>query len=1129
LLGDSLCKLCPRIAPDNLDRLSYEVRQQIGSKDLPKTGGSEEQTVVKRRKFSRKRLWLLAAGILVLSLATVAGLFATGPVRVPFLGSLLAYQGTRGPVQLHVGSASLDFTAGEGVNILIEDARADIAGASPVSISLPSLTAPLDRQALYSGKINFSSLHLDKPLVRIVLKGGPAKVPEMGPLMEAVDRVSDVVDDQFARRGLKFVRIRDASFELAGLTPRKYSNIDADIIRGSNRTIRAFASVAGNVSNWRLELARSAPEGGEQKNIGVVVNGITLAELLGPTASTIQGKGLGLPASAKIESSLSAEGKFISANAVARVRNGWFQLGKTLVAFDDAALSILFRAGHNAIEITPSHVIRGNTRVFFEGRIEPGIGETSDWRISLESKYPQFGSADVQEAPHMLDGILITARFDPHERLLTVDEFVARSGKAVVNGVASLQITPQGPYLALAAEGEFIPVALAKQMWPITLVPPARRWVVDRLKGGLIESVSYTGAIRPPAFDHRDPDPGWSGNDMRIDMTFSDAAVTPVGDVPEIGGLKGTLTIKDETLTVLASDGVTTAPEGGELKMPTGEFQIRNLPLRDGKIASVTTRLEGAARDLGALVDSAPFRVLERTDLKKDGVEGTGQMEIAATFPLGNQIDLADIDWRATGELQNFSDSNPIMGHTVRDADVALEADKEQVAITGKGILDGLKADIDLVIPLGESGIAARQDVIVTVTAEQLKDKGIDLTAFLSGGMTLSVTKVSDGQEFVIDLKQTDMRLQALGWLKGKGVPATASFKMVETEEERRIKDFKLTSEGVDVTGAMQLSAAGDLLSAAFDTFRLRPGDDVEVDIQRASDGRYDIIFAGASFDGRGLIRSMRSPGGSKGAGNFSGGARIAATIDRVTGFKNQVIEKFSGKIETGATGLISADLKGLVNGRANFEFTVTDEGGSQSANGRFANTGATLRFLDLYERMRGGTGVLSVAMADENSWVGEFNVRSLRITEDAAIKRIREQQPGKLNPDGSVAAAPRDRDGTASFDTLDINFTREGDILTISRGALQGNALGGTVSGTVDLAQQTLSLTGTFVPIYALNNFFAKIPLLGFALGGSSGEGLIGVTYRLSGSVSDPVLSVNPISAIAPGIFRKMFEFQPN
>ncbi|MCW1404527.1 hypothetical protein OKA06_20475 [Novosphingobium sp. MW5] len=49
----------------------------------------------------------------------------------------------------------------------------------------------------------------------------------------------------------------------------------------------------------------------------------------------------------------------------------------------------------------------------------------------------------------------------------------------------------------------------------------------------------------------------------------------------------------------------------------------------------------------------------------------------------------------------------------------------------------------------------------------------------------------------------------------------------------------------------------------------------------------------------------MRSPGGSKGGGDFSKGARIAATIDRVTGFNKQTIEKFSGKVETGAKGLV--------------------------------------------------------------------------------------------------------------------------------------------------------------------------------------------------------------------------------
>lgn len=1095
---------------------------------MPKTGGTEGKTAGIPKRGKRRRVVILLVLMLVCAVTVLGYFFASGPVRVPVLGSLLAMQGTRGAVVLSVGRASLDFTASDGVEIILEDAHARISGPSPVDITLPKLVAPLDPEAMLTGNIHFASLNLESPSIVIELKGGPAKIPEVGPLMETVDRVSDVVDDQFARRGLRFVKVRNASFDLKGVSPRHIEDIDADILRGENRVIRAYAKVSGNVSNWRLELARSAPADGSQKNIGVVVNGITLAEILGAGSVSKQGKGLGLPASAKIETRLDGEGNFISANAVAKVNNGWFQLGKTLVAFDDAALSLVFKADKPTIEITKSHVIRGNTRIFFTGAIEPKIDDTPNWGISIDSKYPQFGSADIPEAPQMLNGINLQARFNTESRELTVERFIARSGKAVVNGAASLRITPQGPYLAIAAEGEQIPIAVAKQVWPITLVPPARRWIIDRITSGKIETVSFTGALRPPAFNHRDPDPGWAGNDMRVDMSFSDGAIVPIGDVPEISGLNGTLTIKDELLTVDAESGQATASNGGTVSLPTGQFRIDNLPLRHGKIAHVATRLEGEAADLGAMVDSAPFKVLERASLTNDGVSGNGHLDINASFPLGKKIDLADVEWNATGELVDFTDENPIMGHTIENADVVLEADRQQVAITGKGVLDGLKADIDLVIPIGGSGIAARQDVVVSLTAKQLKEKGVDLTAFLEGAMTLSVAKIAEGQEFVIDLRQTDVRLLALGWQKAKGVPATASFKLVETENERLVRDFRLTSEGASISGNMQLSQAGDLLNASFETFQLRPGDDVEVVIQRANDARYDIIFSGASFDGRGLIRSLRSPGGSKGAGDFSEGARIAASIDRVKGFNNQVIEQFSGKFETGKKGLMSADVRGLLNGNSNFEFTVVEQDSSQLANGRFADTGATLNFLDLYERMQGGAGELSVAMADEDSWVGEFNVRSLRITEDPAIKRIRERDRDTINEDGSTRVA-RQVDGSANFDTLDINFTREGNILTISRGALRGSALGGTVSGQVDLDNQTLRLTGTFVPIYALNNFFAKIPLLGFALGGNSGEGLIGVTYRLTGSVADPVLTVNPISAIAPGIFRKMFEFQAN
>ena len=51
-------------------------------------------------------------------------------------------------------------------------------------------------------------------------------------------------------------------------------------------------------------------------------------------------------------------------------------------------------------------------------------------------------------------------------------------------------------------------------------------------------------------------------------------------------------------------------------------------------------------------------------------------------------------------------------------------------------------------------------------------------------------------------------------------------------------------------------------------------------------------------------------------------------------------------------------------------------------------------------------------------------------------------------------------------------------------------------------------------------------IPILGQILGNGQEGGLIGITYRLSGAMASPTLVVNPISAIAPGIFRQIFAF---
>jgi hypothetical protein len=86
---------------------------------------------------------------------------------------------------------------------------------------------------------------------------------------------------------------------------------------------------------------------------------------------------------------------------------------------------------------------------------------------------------------------------------------------------------------------------------------------------------------------------------------------------------------------------------------------------------------------------------------------------------------------------------------------------------------------------------------------------------------------------------------------------------------------------------------------------------------------------------------------------------------------------------------------------------------------------------------------------------------------------------------------------------------------------------VGATIEGSIDYVANQVRMSGTFVPLYGLNNMFGQIPVLGFFLGGGSDEGLFGVTYEVVGTPGAPVVRINPISAMAPGVLRKIFEPQ--
>ena len=98
---------------------------------------------------------------------------------------------------------------------------------------------------------------------------------------------------------------------------------------------------------------------------------------------------------------------------------------------------------------------------------------------------------------------------------------------------------------------------------------------------------------------------------------------------------------------------------------------------------------------------------------------------------------------------------------------------------------------------------------------------------------------------------------------------------------------------------------------------------------------------------------------------------------------------------------------------------------------------------------------------------------------------------------------------------------------MTVRDGVLRGPMIGATVEGNIDYARDQVAMRGTLVPLYGLNNMFGQIPIVGPVPRRRQQRGH--VRHHLRGERHDgnPRPMVNPISAIAPGVLRKFFEFR--
>ncbi len=309
-----------------------------------------------------------------------------------------------------------------------------------------------------------------------------------------------------------------------------------------------------------------------------------------------------------------------------------------------------------------------------------------------------------------------------------------------------------------------------------------------------------------------------------------------------------------------------------------------------------------------------------------------------------------------------------------------------------------------------------------------------------------------------------------------------------------------------------------------------REKDDSEIDIKAARFDARPWLSAGSSkssaqpANANDNAKTANKGPDSGGIGQEStrkgGKTEIYLDFDALQAARNQVVKNLKGSIHVEGEEWRSIVLNGKLNGTADvFAQVEPIADGKRKVQLTSEDAGRFLAAIDLYGDMRDGKMKVQGTVDDRaysQPFTGTAHIENFRIVNAPLAARV-------LNAASLLGLVDSLQGKGIVFDAMDGDFTYASNVLTLTKVAANGSAIGVTANGNIDLAQDKIKLAGSIVPFYAVNSVLGKIPLIGDLLVGEEGGGVFAPTYTVDGPIENPDISVNPLSTIIPGVFRNL------
>ena len=791
------------------------------------------------------------------------------------------------------------------------------------------------------------------------------------------------------------------------------------------------------------------------------------------------------------------------------------------IAVDKAELTVEWDSAKRRVSI-PFQIVSGGNRFTLVAQADAPGEPGGIWPFALSGGTIVIEPYDKNGEQVVLNRIAVRGKFDPEQQRIDLEQGDV-GGKGVSFAVSgNFDYSGAEPRLALGLAAQQMSVAAFKQVWPIMLSNRVRAWVLAHLENGAIERVDV--AINAPLATLQSGGPPVPDDGISVEVVTTGATIRPVDGLPPITDADIVTRINGRVATIALGRGTVDLGTGRKLTVTNGVFEVPDTQV-DKPPARVRLRVDGPVPAAAELLASERLKEFSGAPIDPALSRGTVTAQIGLGLSLDPASPPGSTSYTITTDVTNFAVDKFVMSHKIEAQTLRITANNQGYQIKGDVKIAGTPAAIEYRKMRDEADAQFRLQATIDDAARARL--GADLGGTVSGPIGVRLAgkmALSQDQDsrFTVDADLTQTKIDNLvpGWSKAAGRPTRAAFTYIGRPKSSRLEDIVVEGSGVSIKGNVEIDPKGEFISANLPVFALSDGDKASVRADRGTDGMLRVVVRGDVIDGRGMVKA--SMGGqprdpkSKSIADIDLDIKIGA----VAGFNGEALRGLDLRIVRRAGVVRSFNL----NGKLGVDASILGDMRGRNSNGtgkpliyiESNDAGSLFRFSDTYAKMMGGQMWVGMdpPTLDHVPQDGVLNVRDFSIRGEAALDRV-------------VAGAPGAAPNGVEFSRMRVEFTRSTGRMSLREGVVRGPIVGATIGGHIDYAANDVRLQGTFVPLYGLNNAFGQIPIVGLFLGGDK-EGLLGITYQVVGPPGRSELRVNPISAVAPGLLRKFFEF-PN